>query len=277
MTHALRRKLVVTCLAAVLVCPLGTAAPTASPWAKVPPMPTGCYLEPENFPEKLDAALESVTADRDRQKVINDELSEKVKQLDPMEQANRMQEYMMEHPEEAAKLMQQNAALGELDRMKIIEDGQKLEAELADLEARYNAAVDKAAAPFKAKFADLDVRAQKDLVVYGESYVYAPWAVKEFNALTSQSNKAYETVCAEWWGASGPFHGWMNRHKQYLVEQIPVREEGEMLGAGFMIVLVGTPTSSFKPTATMDVAIDHMKKAIDVLGKRKRRPDPLQE
>ena len=161
------------CLAAILACPPGMAAPTGSPdaWAKVPPMPTGCYLEPENFPEKFRAAQESITADRDRQKKLNDELSEKVKQLDPMEQANRMQEFMMAHPEEAMKLMQQNAALGETvsdDQMKSNDALMKLEAELADL----------------------DVRAQKDLVVVGEGYGYAPWAVKEFDALTAQSNKA---------------------------------------------------------------------------------------
>ena len=282
MTQPLTRRHVVLCLAAILVCPLGMAAPTASQdaWAKVPPMPTGCYLEPENFPEKLDAAQESITADRDRQKKINDELSEKLKQLDPMEQANRMQEYMMAHPEEAMKLMQQNAALGETyadELTKNYANLEKLEAELVDLEARYNAAVDKALAPVKAKLADLDVRAQKDLVVVGEGYAYAPWAVKEFDALTAQSNKAYETTCAEWWGASGQFHGWMNRHKQNLVERIPKQEEADVLGVGFMVALVGTPTNSFKSTATMEAALEHIRKAINVFDKRARRPDPPYE
>lgn len=282
MTSLSWRRLVVSCLAAILACPLGMAAPTGSPdaWAKVPPMPTGCYLEPENFPEKFWAAQESITADRDRQKKLNDELSEKVKQLDPMEQANRMQEFMMAHPEEATKLMQQNAALGETfsdELTKNHADLEKLEAELADLETRYNAAVDKGLAPIKAKLADLDVRAQKDLVVVGEGYAYAPWAVKEFDALTAQSNKAYETTCAEWWGASGQFHGWMNRHKQNLVERIPRQEEADVLGAGFMVALVGTPTSSFKSTAAMDMALEHIRKAINVFGKRQRRPDPPYE
>ena len=77
-------------------------------------------------------------------------------------------------------------------------------------------------------------------VVGGEDYGYAPWAVKEFDVLTAQSIKAYETTCAEWWGASGPFHGWMNRHKQNLVEQILRQEEADVLGAGFMVALVGT-------------------------------------
>ncbi len=47
-------------------------------------------------------------AELERQGQINDQIQDRVKTMDGMEQAALMQDYMMKNPEEAMKLMQQN-------------------------------------------------------------------------------------------------------------------------------------------------------------------------
>ena len=163
--------------------------------------------------------------------------------------------------------------LGLTTLLQSVENTRKLEAELADLLARYKSAVDGAQAPIEAKFKDLDVRAQKDLVVVGESYAYAPWAVKEFNALRAQSNKSYETLCSSWWNATGPYHGWMKKYKDHLIkDEVPTREEADKVGVGFMVVLVGTPEKPYRSTAAHQATIDHLNRAVKLFTERWMRP-----
>ena len=180
---------------AVVLAALALAAPPAAvdPWTIVPPFPTGWYSAKDDFAEKLAAAKEANSKALDRQTKINDELSHRVKALGPTEIQARMQSFMMENPEEAMKMMQQNQAVGDKftdAQLKSEANRQALEGELKDLQARYKTALESARAPVDLKFKELDVRAQKDLVTVGESWVYAPWAVKEYDALVAQWNAA---------------------------------------------------------------------------------------
>lgn len=277
MNKVLMRSLFVAGLAGSL-WPMALSAPPAppDPWTKAPPLPTTCYVESDSFPDKFRAAIESVKVDMERQQQLNEELKNRVGQLDPMEQAKRMQDYLMAHPEEGMKLMQQNAAVGDLSspaRVQYEENRKSLDNELTELLSRYNTALDGALEPIKAKFKDLDVRAQKDLVAVGETYTYAPWAVKEFNALSALSNKTYGTICGNWWVATGPFHGWMKKYKDHLIkDEVPIMEEGDNVGAGFMVVIAGTPESPFKSTATFRAALDYIKRTENLFAKREVRP-----
>src|SRR5688572_25449316 len=112
--HSLLRRLIVTSLA-TLIWPIASSAapPAQDPWTKAPSLPTTCYVESDNYPDKFRAAIDAIQVDMDRQEQVNDQLQERVAQLDPMEQASRTQKYMMANPEEGMKLMQQNATLGE--------------------------------------------------------------------------------------------------------------------------------------------------------------------
>ena len=199
-----------------------------------------------------------------------------MKNIDPMEMASRMQAVMMENPEEGMKLMQQNQALGETFADTMVGNAESRlaqEQELEGLKARYDAALEKALAPIKAKFEDLDKRAQKDLVAVGESWVYAPWAVAEWNALTAQSNKEYERVCGEWWAASGPFHSWLDQFRERLIQnEIPKQVEADSVGAGFMRLLAN-PNAPYESTATLRAVHDYMDHTSKVFAYRRRAPD----
>ena len=270
----------VVLLAVLLPAAALAAAPAKDAWTRVPAFPTACY-QSDGYADKVAAADEAVTRDRDAQKEINQELQEKIKTIDPMELASRQQQYMMDHPQEAMALMQRNQALGETytdDVLAYTEEKKKLDQELAGVDSRYQAALDKMLAPVRQKFKDLDVRAEPHLVAVGEvGYDYPPWAVKEWNALTLEENAVYEKACAEWWASSGPYHLWLKSYRDHLVRQIPKTEEAEHVGAGFMVQMVGTPTRAFKPTATLTAVHEYMDQAAKVFGKRRTEPNATRE
>jgi hypothetical protein len=264
-------------LAVLLATAAIAASPTTSdPWNVVPVFPSGCYSDKDDFAAKLGAAKEANARALERQEKANDDLSNRVKALGPAEMQTRMQTFMMENPEEATKLMQQNQAVGEQyadAQLKSEANRQKLMAELNELQAGWHAALEKARAPIDAKFKELDGRAQKALVVVGESWTYAPWAVKEYDALVVQWNSETEKTCGKWWLASGPFQQWLKRYKEHLInDEIPTREAADNVGAGFMVHLLDTPESSFKSTATLNAVKDYIDRVSEVFATRERGP-----
>ena len=96
----------------------------AGPWAKVPAFPTGCFEyvddnQADPFYAKLEAAETAIKSDIDRQEAINEKIAEEFRNIDPMEQAQRMQQWMMSNPQEAMAFVQaaQNApASGQADQ-----------------------------------------------------------------------------------------------------------------------------------------------------------------
>ncbi len=263
----------------VLAATLSDAAAEPDPWSRVPALPTGCY-QADGFTESITAAAETVAADLSRQRSVNDGLSEALRAIDPMELASRQQQWMLDNPQEAMRLMQRNAALTDTVTAEVASNETLLafQKELDGIDSRYQAALDGANAPIKAKYAELDVRAQKDLVAYGETWGYAPWAIKEFNTVVAEENKAYERVCAEWWSASGPYHAWLKRYRDHQVQRIPDREEAESVAAGWMVVALGTPEASWRPTSTLQSVHEFMDWARRVFERRHRQPvAPMEE
>jgi hypothetical protein len=263
---------------AAVVAATALAAPPAAvdPWTIVPPFPTGWYSAKDDFDQKLAGAKEANAKAFDRQDKINSELSDRLKALDPMEIQSRLQSFMMDNPDEAMKMMQQNKAVGDKftdAQLKSEANRQALEGELKDLQTRYKTALESARAPVDLKFKELDVRAQKDLVTVGESWVYAPWAVKEYDALVAQWNAASVKVYADWWSASGSFPSWLKRYREHLMQdQIPTREEADNVGAGFMVHILDSPDASFKSTATLQAVRDYIEQVSQVYSKREPAP-----
>lgn len=278
-THGVERRLLqlIVAIVAIVVSAVANGAPPApDPWTRVPPFPTGCYAGQDGFAEKLGTARDALSAEMDRQERANSEITDQLKEMDGAEKARRMQEYMMKNPQDAMKLMQQNQAAGDSytgTQLQSEENRKKLEAELDDLHARYDAALASALVPIAAKFKELDARAQKALVTVGESWVYAPWAVAEWNAINAKENATYERVCREWWAASGPFHGWLNRYRDHLVQdEVPTRVAADDAAAGFMARLVDKPAASYQSTAAMAATRDYMNHAYDIFSKRRSEP-----
>ena len=263
-------------LAACLPVASLAAVPAPDEWKRVPVFPTVPFQSADGFAVKLEAADGMLARDLEQQKQINQEMQEKIKTIDPMELASRQQQYMMDHPQEAMALMQRNATLGQTFTDTTLaheEERKKLDQELRDLDTRYQAALDKVLGPIEQKLRDLDARASKALVPIGEMYGYPEWASKEWRALIAEKNAAYAAASAEWWAAAGPYQGWLKRYREHLTRQIPVNEETENVGAGFMVQIVGTPTRAFKPTATLRAVKEYLERSDEVFKKRWAKPD----
>lgn len=281
MRHSIGQGILASGLVGFL-CSVAMGAPPAAqnPWAKVPAFPTGCYSGRDDFAARTAAAQETLSREIARQEQINKQLQDSVKMdegTDPYEYAARMQNAMMNNPQEAMKMAQATQAAGataEELRPKDVANQQKLDGEMTDLLTRYRAALGKAVAPVDAKFKDLDRRAQKDLVVTEAGDFYAKWAVQEYNALVRQWNAEYEKTCSAWWQASGPFHAWLKRYRDHLVQDhIPWLEQSDNAAYGFMAALgAGTTAGAYKSTATMNTVADYMKRAGEVFNNRPTEP-----
>lgn len=267
-------------LAADMALPgLSVAAPAAATrpdhWARVPALSTGCYQTSDDFPKRLAAALEATEADLARQEAVNDGISQELKGIDMMQLAQRQQEYMMAHPEEAMKLMQQNADLGQTTADSQTADAAKrleLEKELKDLEARYKPAVDAIPAQFKAKHDDLGKRAEAGGALRGEAAEYTGWALQEYHGLLKAEDAAYQNLCAGYWSATGAYHSWLKRYREQLVREIPQLEAVESNSAGILAMVISTPERTWRPTAAIRNVRDYLTRADQVLGLRRSGP-----
>ena len=80
-------------------------------------------------------------------------------------------------------------------------------------------------------------------------------------------------MCAEWWAVPGPYHGHLERYRAHLVnDQIPVSEEADLVGAGFMVWAVGTPERPYRSTATLRAVEEYMEQVGVVFWKRTAQP-----
>lgn len=245
----------------VVAAQLAVGATPTDPWATVPAFPTGCYSGQDDFAQRIDAAMQTLSADIERQKESNSKVSDAVANLDPMEKQRRMQTYLMAHPQDAMKIMQapQGAGVATEDLARASE----LDTQLRDLFARYDAALRDAWAPMQAKLATLND---------GEGATQRDY--DEAAAAHQQSNAAYERLCGSWW-KTGPLRDWLGAYKAYLVEQIPKQQALDDAGNA-MWVMFGVSTAGYRSTAAPDAVLKYMKRAEEVFGKREAAPIPLE-
>ncbi len=262
-THGVERRFLQVS-AAIFVWAVANGGPPAapSPWTKVPPLPTGCYSSRDSFAKDAEAAIEAMSAERNRQEEINRSIEDAVKNLDPMEKQRRMQTYMMSNPQEAAKMLQANQAAGaevQATAMAHNEKGLRLDEELKTLDTQYDAELNKAMAPVEARIKALNFND-------GEGG-NPPEVTAQWKALIAQRNTEYERVCGTWWTASSPFHGWLKRYKEYLQETAASQAHVEeaMLT---QYKMMGISADSYRSTDAMNSAETYIKRARNVFDRR---------
>ena len=267
-------------LVAALAPAAAWAAEKVDPWTQIPPIPTTCYFGVDQYELKVDAAMRAVDAERAQQQKINDDLSSKVQALDPMEQANRLQQYLMSHPQDGLALMQEVQSAGSAAVQGVIDENDtltRMQAEKSALLVKYDAAYKGAIGPVDAKFDDLDKRAQKDLVVVGEGYAYAPWAVKEYDGLVVERNAAYARLCRDWWAPGSQFAGWLDRLRGLLKDQVPTLERSERSAVGVQVVIIESDGASFRPVSSYTQAVQYLEQVGPLYKKRDSYPmEPME-
>jgi hypothetical protein len=257
--------------------PAVRAPAAAGPWAKVPPPSTLCYQYTATNVEdpyyaKHEAAKAAIAADRDRQAAINAKIEEEFRNIDPMEKAQRMQQWMMSNPQEAMAFMKsaQDAGMQAPATLQALgEQAQAREAEWNALKKSYADARMKAYAPLQARrkaFAP-DTAADYYLVVpvfHPETNAEAV----ESEAITGEYDRAYKALCPQWWGASGKFQAYLKKERDWFVTERTAELAKEDAAKLQQYAMMSTPAATYRSTAAYEAALEYLDVVYKVYGER---------
>jgi TolA-binding protein len=265
--------------ASVIVAASLYAQPATGPWAKVPALPTACYVsqEQDNFDKRLEAALTAVQADHNKQNETNARIRESAQNVDPMELARRMQENLMKDPQKAMQYMQgvQNHGQGvQADQQVTFEKEKQLAAEEKALIERYKTALAKSHAPGNARWAALKKKLgiAPDSTGPGEMGV-PDWAWKEWDVILREWDRGDQATCAQWWNAAGPMHAHMKRYRDFLVqERIPHHQKyvDEPVLKNYQMTNVSS--KGYRSVADFVAVEDYLNRAGRLFSQRLDRP-----
>lgn len=257
-----------------------TPAKPADPWAKVPALPTACYSGQDDWGDKNGAALVTVQQAKYRQYDINADIRQKAIEMDeadPMAIAQRMQQAMMEDPQNAQKILEQMLQTGQQAQTEMperLEKEQQLEADGKDVMKQYAAALARAMGPAETRWSALrnKLGLPKDANHPGELGV-PDWAWAEWDAILRDRDRAYVANCAQWWSATGPIHAYLKRYRDFLVqERTPYLQKLEDESTLQKYRLQGIPTNDYRTTTDYQAAEDYMKMASVIFDRRENQP-----
>lgn len=280
-----------TASAAGLLCAQALAAPPAaapaSPWSKIPALPTVCYSSQDNWSEQNYAALHEVQQDHSRQDEINGEVERSATEAlgsDPFAIAQRMQQAMLDDPQKAQQLMQQMWQQSEQApaQAKVqTEKERKIEAEGKALVKQYQAALNKAMGAGNARLAALGKRLGTQDTTGSVDFLWLrvgdpsdpAWVWPERHAILKLWDEAYVATCAQWWTATGPFHAYMKRYKDYLLqERIPYEKQAYDQSKLQNFLQLNVPAKGWRTTTDYEAAEDYMNRASSLFGERETEP-----
>jgi hypothetical protein len=281
-SRSLGRALAAT-LGAILWAPAAFSQPAAAPgpWAKVPALPTACYLTQDQYFEQNDAAQAAIQKDHHRQDDINSAINQKMKdalKANPMLMAQALQQKMMEDPQNAQKYMEQMLQQGQAAQTGVlpaeIEKEKQIEAEGEALIKQYQAALAKALAPGNARWTALKKKygLDDDASHPGELGV-ADWVWAEWGVILREWDQGYKANCAQWWTATGPMHAYMKRYKDFLVqERIPYEKKAIDDLWLDQHAMLGVSTAGYRTTTDYEAAEDYLKMARNLFDERNHAP-----
>jgi hypothetical protein len=260
------------------------AKAATSLWTKVPALPTKCYSTEDQWSEQNTAAADAVQQAKYKQEEINNGIKQAAtdkNEEDPMAVAARMQQEMMEDPANALKNMQeknQKAQRAQAEAPALLEREQQIEAESKTLMEQYRAAFTKALAPGDARRAAVQKRLGGSGLVPWEWVFYGAtgderWYEPERVALKKVWDQAYVANCAQWWAATGQFHAYMKRYKDFLVqERIPFEKEYGDKAELEHHKIMGVASTGWRTTTDYEAVLDYMNMARSLFDQRDLRP-----
>jgi hypothetical protein len=264
---------------AAKAAPATRAAPATGPWAKVPALTTACYSEADPFNGQLSAAIASVNADIERQKAVNSQIEEQFDSIDPMEKAQRMQQWMMSNPQEAMKYAQAQQAIGQASQEQLggqLADEQAFNEERQGMPAKYQAALKQAYAPAEARWDALikkisDAGQCEGAHEGGCRFTDADHV--EGDAIDRQRDEAYRATCAQYFGAAGQVPAYLKRYRDWLVtKRTPFDLKGDEARLA-QYAIMNTPTASWQSTVAAGHAVEYMQVAESLYGLRDSEPN----
>jgi hypothetical protein len=279
---AVKKREFLEAVVATLACAPALAAPAAAatdPWTRVPALPTACYQSQDPWWDKNNAAIDAVQKDHYAQDEINGGIRQSsvdAQSADPMAVAQRMQQAMMNDPQNAKKMMEQMVQRGQQVQTEVPAQSakeQQLEGESKTVIKQYQAALAKAMGPADARWTALKKKMgiAMDSPSPGEGGV-PDWAWAEWGVILKERDQAYLANCAQWWAAAGPMHAYMKRYKDYLVlERTPFhRKIDDATLQSYQ--MQGVSTEGYRTTTDYEAAEDYMKMASSLFRERQAQP-----
>jgi hypothetical protein len=257
-------------------CIAAASAAPEEPFARIPALTTACYQERDPFEERLEAAKAAVAKDRERQETINAKIEADFQKLDPMEMSQRMTQWMMDHPQDAAEYMQANQAAGssmQTGSPELADEEAQFNNGYKDLADRYNAAMKRAGAPADARMASLNKRLADFGCSFGSGECTQPdWAQPELEAVLRMADAAYQAACPQWWGAKGEIPAYVKRHRDWLVTKyLPTYGQIDDLRVQ-QYAIMNTPAASYKSTLPHEKADQYINSIWKLYEMRPDRP-----
>ncbi len=267
--------------ALIAIAPLVAANPAfgqaaqGDDWKFVPPLVTTCFSD-DGFSETLNAAQDAIQAEIAKQEEINAAAKEKFDNMDPMEMAQRMQEFLMKDPQAAMKMLQAEQAAGAAAASAVTEgneDVQRLDAELESLKASYGAALEEAVQPVHARQDEL---IEAKTVPVGE--VQEPMFVnaadhEQYVQLIAEENAAIEKACAPFFGANGTFPQWLESWRTDVVEKMIIAGEDTDILV-MQMAAMDLPGGGYRSTTPLQQVGNYVRKIGDVYGVRPMKVNP---
>jgi hypothetical protein len=266
--------------AGLLLCAPLTQAATpaaASPFSKVPALPTACYSQGETLYPKLDAARTAIHADQSAQEAVNTQIQERHNNIDPMEQAALLQQWMMDNPQEAMAYMQgvQNVAATEPAKIQADQTADaKFRTDRDALAASYKAAMKEVNAPFDTRFDDLNKRAHADNgCSWGMGECSPPaWALAEFAVIQRERDAAYAAACPGWWGPTGQITAYFKRYKDWLTGTHLPYVVGLEVHRTNQYAIFNTPAASYRSIEPYRSALEYIDAVYPIYQQRPETP-----
>lgn len=266
--------------------PAFAEAAAADPWARVPPFTTLCYQRVDSvadpFDAKIEAAKAALQADWEKQAEINAKIEEEYQSIDPMEMASRMQQWMMNNPQEAMAYMQAAQAapaVAEASLTLVEQQRKSQDAEWNALMTSYEDARLQAYAPATARHKTLALKigygwTDTRAALLHSRMAFAPDPgpthadFAEGEAINGEYDRAYQALCPEWWGADGKFHAYLKQQKDWFIkERIPYWETYDAPKLQ-KYVIMSTPTASYRSQATVKAVEEYLDLVRTVFGER---------
>ena len=253
--RATRAQLVAAAFTCLFAAAAHAQAP-AGPWTKVPALPTACYSGADGFADKVEAARTALAADAERQKGVNAQIEEQFNSIDPMEKAQRMQQWMMNNPQEAARVLgaqQQMGMQAQADNPQLTAEHLKFSTEREDLKVKYAAALKQAQAPANAALDALEKRLSAAGCGFGDTECsLPPGALEERDTLLRQRDAAYEANCATYWSATGPMQQYAKRYRTWMAEKwiANSQQTDDMMRSQF--AMMDTPGAAWSSTSPQE-------------------------
>lgn len=246
---------------ASLACLQAGADEIADPWALLPSLPTACYSQDDTYADQAYAAATTIDAERIRQDEINLALSQQLTNMDPMEQQQRMMDFMMQNPQESQKHMETVAKAGTLaneDLPKLNEEAYTLHGEREKLDADYNVAVNSLSETYRSAIAGLFEQPQQSDNDFAK-----------YSAAVDAYNDAYQNLCGSYW-KNGLYHDWLVRHEDLERRIVGLSSSVDATEQNYRIF--GIDAEQYRSTANLNAAKRHADAALRIFNQRELQP-----